>query len=163
MIKKLMYDEALKDLSQVAEGSGEYTAALALSADAYRQRGERARALDFYLKAAAANPGHELAPGALLNAAGIYREMNNGQMAVETSVRLIRLYPDRATIDEAWYMLAKTFETDEKVRDLETARRLYRAFIKKAADGEPNFKGSPLLKRVQNDLNYIERKHFRIY
>lgn len=161
-IERMEYDEALAKLNRIPERSGEYSAALFYSARATALKGDKIASISLYRKAASVNPGGEKAPGAILQAAKLQMETGQGEAAVETTVRLIRNYTDRETVDDAYFLLAKIYETDKQVRDLETARSLYRLFIRKVEAGEPYFKDSPLKGRAEDNLRHIEKHHFRL-
>ena len=159
-IRQYKYDDALKNLSMVPAESGEYPAALFHSAEANSFKGETLAAAELYQRVAAQFPEHDQADNALYRAGSIYLEKNRGNQALESTVRLIRYYRDREMIDDAYYLLGKIFEKDTTLKDMETARKVYRLFLKKAASGEPFFGNSPLINRVKTDLAFIEKRFF---
>ncbi|OPZ80447.1 MAG: hypothetical protein BWY76_03354 [bacterium ADurb.Bin429] len=105
-------------------------------------------------------PEHELADDALIALSRVNVAQGSGTMAVENLLKVIRLYADRETVDDAYFNLGKVYETDTVLRDLARAREVYRTFTRKADEGEPRFASSPLLPRVKRDLEYINRTFF---
>jgi TolA-binding protein len=159
-IRQHQYDDALKTFNAVSADSGEYPAALFHGAEAESSRGNTLRAAELYQSVAARFPEHDLADNALYRAGTIYLEAERGNQALESTIRLIRYYRDRETIDDAYFLLGKIFERDRTLKDLETTRKIYRLFLKKASAGEPHFSNSPLRERVRSDLRFIEKSFF---
>ncbi|NLV66072.1 MAG: hypothetical protein GXY14_00180, partial [Spirochaetes bacterium] len=54
------------------------------------------------------------------------------------------------------------YEKDPVLRDVESARRYYRIFLKKAANNEKYFSDSPLLPAVKRDMEQLEKTHFKM-
>jgi TolA-binding protein len=156
------YEDALKEFSQIPAESGEYPAALYYSGECNMIKGESMAALEFYQQLFSRFPVHELADDSLLAAAKIYLSIKKGGQALDSIVNMIKYFKDRETIDDAYFILAKTFETDPTLKDFETARRIYRLFIKKAESNEEQFARSPLLSRVKRDLDRLQRIHFKM-
>ena len=76
-------------------------------------------------------------------------------------MRIINYYPDRETVDDAFYQLAQIFKKDILLRDFSTERSLYKIFIKKAEKKkDPLFMNSPLLERVKIELAFLERRYY---
>jgi len=158
-IRQYKYDEAISSFSAVPADSGEYPAAIFHSAESYAYKREMIKAAEFYQRVAAQFPEHDQADNALFRAGSIYLEEKRGNQALENTVRLIRFYRDRETIDDAYYLLGKIFEKDQELMDLETSRKVYRLFLKKASAGEAHFGNSPLRDRVKSDLERIEKSY----
>jgi len=161
-LRKNLYRDVIKDLEAVKATSGEYPAARFLMARCQLALGSRVEALQTYRAIAYRFPGHELADNALLQAGRIYLSTGKGNRAIETFIRMVKNYRQRETIDDAYFYLGQTFEKDPRMRDVETARRIYKIFLEKSEKGEPHFKSSPLKVRVRHDLRHLERIHFRM-
>ncbi|MCU0844399.1 MAG: tetratricopeptide repeat protein [Spirochaetes bacterium] len=155
--------EAVREYASIAEDSGEYPMALYSIGEAYYKGGTIAGAIESFYKLSSQFPDHERSDDALLFLGNIYLNGGNGTQALETAINIIRYYPDRETVDDAYYLMAKVFEKDRTLKDMETARRVYRAFLKRANDeGSPHFRNSPLKARVERDLRYIESTYFKM-
>ncbi len=161
-IKDYKYSRAITELQSIPEDSGEYPRALFLIADASRTRGEATDSIEYYNRLASRFPTHELADNALLNIATIYMKEEKGDKALTFTVRLIKYYKNRETVDDAYYLLGKIYEKDPTLKDIETARRVYKLFLAKAENGDNFFKNSPLKKRVKNDLVHLEKRFFKL-
>lgn len=161
-LRSNLYREVIKDLEAVKATSGEYPAARFLMARCQLALGSRVKALQTYRAIAYRFPGHELADNALLQTGRIYLSSGKGDRAIETFIRMVKNYRQRETIDDAYFYLGQTFEKDPRMRDVETARRIYKIFLEKSEKGEPHFKSSPLKVRVLHDLRHLERIHFRM-
>lgn len=161
-IKKYRYDDALKELDNVRETSGEYPASLFYKAEAYRYKGDRISSIEFYQKYASEYPGDPLAPYSILNAGKLYLGNRQGTQSLEAAIRLIKHYPESDTIDDAYYLIAKIYEKDPVLKDAESARKYYKIFLKKAANNEKYFFDSPLLPAVKRDMEHLEKTHFKM-
>lgn len=156
-------NDALREFSSIAEDSGEYPMALYSIGEARYKSGNISGAIESFFTISSRFPDHERSDDALLFLGTIYLNGGKGTQALETAITIIRYYPDRETADDAYYLMAKVFEKDPTLRDMETARRIYRAFLKRAADeGSPHFRNSPLKARVERDLRYIESTYFKM-
>jgi hypothetical protein len=76
-------------------------------------------------------------------------------------VNVLKLYKGKDTVDDAYYLMGKVYEKDPLLKDIETARRIFRQFIKKGETDE-RFGRSPLRKRVQEDLQRIDKMYFKM-
>ncbi len=161
-IKEYEYGKAITELQAIPEISGEYPRAIYLIADASRTTGKNTDAIEYYNRLAFRFPTHDLADNALLNIATIYMKEEKGDKALKFTVRLIKFYKDRETVDDAYYLLAKIYEKDPTLKDIETARRVYRLFLARAEKGDNFFRNSPLKKRVQQDLAHLEKRFFKL-
>lgn len=161
-IKLYNYKMAIDDFSAVPSDSGEYPASQYYTAESHSLMGDHLMAIEFYQKVSTQFPGHDLADNALLRTARLYLNRGSGSQSLESTIRLIKLYPDRETIDDAYYLLGRIFEMDSTLKDMETARRVYKLFLKKASSGEIWFARSPLRDRVRKDLKHIEKNHFML-
>jgi len=162
VLKKNNYRNVLKDLEQIKDTSGEYPAAQFLAARCQLALGKKIEALKTYRAIAFRFPGHELADNALLQTGRLYLATGRGDRAIEAFIKMVKSYRERETIDDAFFYLGQTFEKDPEMRDIETARKIYRIFLDKSEKGELHFKNSPLKARVRNDLRHLERIHFRM-
>ncbi|HOR46017.1 MAG TPA: tetratricopeptide repeat protein, partial [Spirochaetota bacterium] len=105
-------------------------------------------------------PSHDLADDALINLSKTNLFQGNGNLAVDNLLNVIKNYSDREMVDDAYYNLAKVYEKDKMLRDLEKSRSLYRKFIEKSDSGEQFFSNSPLKDRVKRDLADIDKRFF---
>ncbi|MCL1834324.1 MAG: tetratricopeptide repeat protein [Leptospirales bacterium] len=160
-LKKYKYDEAIKQFDDIKEQSGEYPASLYYKAEVYKYKSDSINAIDFYQKVYASYPEHELADKAIINTGKLYLNSGKGYQALESAIRIIRYYNDRDTIDDAYYLIAKVYEKDPMLKDMEISRKFYRIFIKKADQNQKHFTDSPLLETVKKDLQYIEKTYFK--
>ncbi len=160
-IKQYKYDEAIKEFDSIKETSGEYPSSLYYKAEAFRYKGDKVSSIEFYQKFASEYPQDKLAPNSILNAGKLYMNNKQGAQALEAAIKLIKEYPDRDTIDDAYYLIAKIYEKDPALKDVETARKYYKLFLKKAANNEKYFFDSPLLPAIKRDLEHLEKTHFR--
>ncbi len=161
-LKEHKYKEAILQFASIDKDSGEYPAALFNLGNCYRFIGRKIKSIEYFELVSSQFPQHELADNALLNTGKIFLSIGKGNQALEPTVKLIKYYKTRETIDDAYYLLAKIFEKDKKLKDPEIVRKIYKKFLKKAGSGEAPFKNSPLKKRVERDLKYIEKNYFRI-
>lgn len=161
-IKKYRYDDAIKEFDSVKDSSGEYPASLFYKAEAYRYKGDRISSIEFYQKYASEYPGDPLAAYSILNAGKLYLGSKQGMQSLEAAIRLIKNYPDSDTIDDAYYLIAQIYEKDPILKDVESARKYYKIFLKKAANNEKYFFDSPLLPAVKRDMEHLEKTHFKM-
>jgi TolA-binding protein len=161
-IKDYKYDDAIREFSGVNMDSGEYPSALFLTGDCYQYKRDYLTSLEYYEKVSSQFPQHDLADKAILKSAKLYVDNKNGTQALFSAVKLIKYYSNKDTIDDAYYLIAKIYEKDQSLLDIETARKFYRLFLKKASAGDPLFAKSPLLKRVESDLKRLERDYFKL-
>jgi len=161
LIKQYNYDEAIKEFSSVPDGSGEYPLALFMMAESNMLKRDYISAIEYYQRVFSRFPEHELADNALLNMGRLYLNTQKGTQALDATTKLIKYYKNRETIPDAYYLLGRIFEKDPTLKDYETARKVYKLFIKKAESGVEPFSKSPLTKRVKADLLYLEKRHFK--
>ena len=161
-LKLFKYDNAIKAFSSVPKNSGEYAASLYYLGESQNIKGNFLSSIEKYQSVASQFPDHDLADNALLKIGKLYLRKKKGQQALETTVKLIKYYRDRNTIDDAYYLLGNIFLKDPMMKDIETARKVYKVFLKKARSGTPYFEKSPLRERVQKDLAHIEKYHFKL-
>ncbi|TAL32213.1 MAG: outer membrane protein assembly factor BamD [Spirochaetes bacterium] len=156
-------DEAIKEFGTVPEDRGEYPASLYFIGDTSYRKGSTPAAIEHLVKLSAQFPEHELADDAYLLLGTIYLNEGKGGQALESATKIAKYYSKRETIDDAYFLMGQVFEKDPGLRDLESARRIYQIFLKKAReDKEPNFQNSPLLMRVEKDLRAIESTYFKM-
>ena len=160
-MKRYQYDDALKEFSAVTEASGDYPAALFLIAQSNQLKGRPVAAIEYYQKVSARFPSHDLADDALLAMGKIYATERKGVQAIDAAMRIMKHYKDRETVPDAMYLIGKIYERDPQMKDPETARRIYRQFLKKA-ETDDLFRSSPLKRRVQEDLRHIEDTYFKM-
>ena len=160
-LKLYKYDDAIKEFFAIPADSIEYPGAIFYTGESHLMKGDQISALENFEKVYSRFPQNELADKALLNAGKLYLNQNKGAQALDSAVKLIKYYKDRDTIDDAYYLLAKVYETDARLKDIETARKIYKLFIKKG-EADERFGKSPLRKRVEQDLARIERLYFKM-
>ena len=161
MVKLYRYDDAIKEFSSVTPESGDYQAALYSIGECYQMKGDRLTSIEYFQKVYSLFPARDLADKALLNIGKLYLDQQKGAQALDSAVRIVKEYKDRDTIDDAYYLMGKVYEKDPQLKDIETARRIYRQFMKKA-ETEPQFANSPLKKKVSEDLARIEKTYFKM-
>ena len=155
-------EEASKELDSINRDSGEYPTAVYYQGEVEINRGNLENAILYFNNVSSLFPGHELADNALLSSGRIYLDLNKGNQALESVIKIIKNYKGRETEDDAFFLLGKIFEGDATLRDFGVARKVYRKFLKMAEDQSlPNFKDSPLKERVKHDLNNLEKTYFR--
>jgi len=159
-LKLYEYNSAIKEFSSIPKDSGEYPTALYYTAESYMLKGNIISSIEFYQKVSFQFPEHELADNALLKSGKLYLDKKKGSQALESAIKLIKYYKSRETIDDAYYLLGKIFERDLIHKDIESARKVYKIFLKKAVSGVKQFKNSPLINRVKQDLNHLEKRYF---
>ena len=160
-MKQRAFREAISAFSSVPESSGEFPAALYNMGLCHLNLRQPNQAITAFQRIIIRFPESSLVDQALLESAKIYLEQKNGSKAVELLVRIINSHPNQDSAAEAYYYLAKVFEQDATMRDIESARNLLRQFLRKAEQGEKAFRDSPLRDRVAADLNRIERHFFK--
>ena len=121
----------MKEFSQIQPASGEYIHALYQTAESYMLKREYVAAIDYYSRTYQQNPTGELADKALLNMARLYLNIQKGTQALDALITLIKQFRERETVCEAYYTLAKIYEKDPLLKDFETARAIYKIFLKK--------------------------------
>ena len=161
LVKLYRYDDAIREFSAVTPESGDYQAALFSIGECYQMKGDRISSIEYYQKVYALFPSRDLADKALLNIGKLYLDQQRGSQALDSAVRLVKEYKDRDTVDDAYYLMGKIYEKDPRLKDVETARQIYRQFIKKS-ETDPRFGNSPLKKRVTEDLARIEKMYFKM-
>jgi TolA-binding protein len=160
-LKQYRYDDANREFSSVTAESGDYPASLFYMGDSSLMKGNQISAIEYYQRVQAQFPAHELADKALLNTGRLYLNQQKGAQALDSAVKIIKYYKDRDTVDDAYYLMGKVYERDPRLKDIETARKIYRQFIKKG-ETDPRFGKSPLKKRVQEDLQRIDNMYFKL-
>ena len=160
-LKKYQYDEAIKQFDAIKEQSGEYQAALYYKAEAYRYKGDPINAIEYYQKLSSSYPEHELADNAILTSGKLYLNSSKGYQALESSIKIIRYYNDKETIDDAYYLIAKIYEKDPLLKDMEMSRKFYKIFIQKSEQNQKHFADSPLIPAVKKDLEHLEKTYFK--
>ncbi len=160
-LKKYQYDDAIKQFDEIKEQSGEYPASLYYKSEAYRYKGDLINAIEHYQKLSSSYPDHELADNAILSSGRLYLNSGKGYQALESAIRIIRNYKDRETVDDAYYLIAKIYEKDPILKDLEMSRTFYKTFIRKSEQNIKHFSDSPLIPAVKNDLHHLEKTYFK--
>ncbi len=161
-LNKNDYDSAINLFSAVSDSSGEYPASLFYTGEALRNKGDLNRAIEIFKKLFNAYPENEYSDKSLLIVGKIYLRLNKGYQALESAMTIIKHYSSRDSIDDAYYLMAKIYQIDALLKDLESARTIYKKFLHKADSGEKFFKDSPLLPAVKKDLDNLERLYFRL-
>lgn len=152
--------DAFASLELIPQTSGEFPAALFLSGQIFFAMKDYVNASERFHRVASQFPSHDLADDALINLSKTNLFQGNGNLAVDNLLNVIKNYSDREMVDDAYYNLAKVYEKDKMLRDLEQARSLYRKFIEKSDSGEQYFVNSPLKERVKRDLADIDKRFF---
>ncbi|PKL18686.1 MAG: hypothetical protein CVV49_04490 [Spirochaetae bacterium HGW-Spirochaetae-5] len=160
-LKKYQYDEAIKQFDEIKEQSGEYPASLYYKSEAYKSKGDIINAIEHYQKLSSSYPDHELADNAILSSGRLYLNSNKGYQALESAIKIINNYKERETVDDAYYLIAKIYEKDPILKDLEMSRKFYKTFIRKSEQSVKHFSDSPLIPAVKNDLNHLEKTYFK--
>lgn len=160
-MKQYRYDDAIREFAAVSAESGDYPAAVFYAGESSQMKGDPIASIEYYQRVQAQFPSHELADKALLNMGMLYLNQQKGTQALDSAVKIIKFYKDRATVDDAYYLMGKIYEKDPRLKDMETARRIYRQFLKKG-ETDDRFGTSPLKKRVEDDLLRIEKMYFRM-
>lgn len=156
-------DDAIKEFSSISENSGEYPSALYHLGEAELRIDSKTKAIEYYYKLSSQFPEYKFADKALIELTKIYISEGKGDQSLESAVKIIKQYPDRDTIDDAYYYVGKIFESDPHLKDVEIARKIYKIFLRKAGDvEEKHFWNSPLKGRVKRDLRYLEETYFKM-
>ena len=161
-IRKYQYDEAVKEFGNVSEKSGEYPAALYYKAESLRIKGDYTGAIENYQKVSSTYPENELSDKSILMTGKLFLNSGKGYQALESALKIVRYYKERETIDDAYYLVAKIYEKDPLLKDVEISRKFYRNFIKKAQNKQKHFADSPLLDAVKQDLRHLEKNYFNL-
>ncbi|MGL4370158.1 MAG: tetratricopeptide repeat protein [Spirochaetota bacterium] len=160
-LKQGKYREAAAEAEGIAEDSGEYPAAVFLAGQIYRTQKNNDKALDAFYRVSSRFPGHDLADNALIETGKIYLSMKNGSQALSSASIVVRSYPDRETLPDAYYLIGMVLEKDPAMRDIEKARLVLRKFVYRAeTEKADSFAKSPLLDRVKRELLYLDRNFF---
>lgn len=162
MLGKNQTDDAIVQFNAVGENSGEYPAALFYTGETFRYKGDLNKSIETFKKIYNLYPDNEFSDKAMLISGKLYLQLNRGYQALESAIGIVNNYSDRDTVDDAYYLMAKIYERDPVLKDLETARRIYRTFLVKAGKNEKHFSGSPLLPAVKRDLDSLEKTYFRL-
>jgi TolA-binding protein len=160
-LKQYRYDDAIKELSAVTAESGDYPASIYYAGESYQMKGDQLTSIEYYQRVQAQFPSHELADKALLNIGRLYLNQQKGTQALDSAVKIIKYYKDRGTVDDAYYLMGKVYEKDPQLKDIETARKVYKLFLKKSGTDD-RFGSSPLKKRVEEDLRRLDRLYFNM-
>jgi len=161
-IKQGKYREAIDETEKIAEDSGEYPAAVYLSGQIYATQKQYDKALDAYCRISSRFPGHDLADKALIESGKIYLSMKNGSQALSSAAIVVRSYPDRETLPDAYFLIGQVLEKDPSLRDIEKARLVFKKFVYRAeVEKADSFAKSPLLDRVKREIDYLDRNFFR--
>ncbi len=156
------YKNALKELSGIPEKSGEYPASLFLRGQVFKGQGQRIPAIESFKTVSALFPEHELADDALLQTAELYLQEKQGTQSLDAVLKIIKYYGERETIDDAYYWLGAILLHDPVHKDVESARKIFKIFLKRAEDpGNRHFHNSPLADRATRDLRQIESIYFQ--
>lgn len=161
-IRKYDYDSAIREFNSIGEKSGEYPAALFYKGESLRIKGDTVAAIESYQKIPATWPDNELADNSILITGKLYLSSGKGYQSLDSALRIIRYYKNTESIDDAYYLVAKIYEKDPLLKDVEMARKFYRAFLKKADSGQKYFVDSPLKEIVKKDLDYLDKTYFRL-
>jgi outer membrane protein assembly factor BamD (BamD/ComL family) len=160
-LKKYQYDEAIKQFEEINDKSGEYQAALYFKAEAYRYKSDPINAIEYYQKLSSSYPEHELADNAILTSGKLYLNSNKGYQALESAIKIVRYYKDKDTVDDAYYLIAKIYEKDPILKDMEMSRKFYKIFLQKSEQNQKHFADSPLIPAVKKDLEHLEKTYFK--
>ena len=162
-LKLQKYDRAMKEFTSIKEESGEYPHALFLIGETRLHKGLKTKAVESFYKISSQFPEFELADDALIKLAKIYLSDGKGNQSLESSIKVVKYYPNRETVDDAFYLIGKVYERDPLLKDFEIARKIYKIFLVRAQNKENrHFWGSPLKKKVEQDLKYLEATYFTL-
>lgn len=159
-MKQYRYDDAIREFSAISPESFDYPASIYYIGESYLMKGDHVASIEYYQRVYAQFPAHRLADKALLNIGKLFLGQRKGGQALDSAVKLIKGYKDRDTIDDAYYLLGQIYEKDPQLRDIETARKIYRQFLSRG-ETDDRFGKSPLRKRVETDLRRIESVYFK--
>ncbi|HOP30567.1 MAG TPA: tetratricopeptide repeat protein [Spirochaetota bacterium] len=161
-IRKYDYDNALIQFNNVGEKSGEYPASLFYRGESLRIKGDSIGAIENYQKVSSSYPENEIADNAILITGKLYLANGKGYQALESALRIIRYYKNTESIDDAYYLIAKIYEKDPILKDIELARKFYRVFLKKSDSKQKFFSDSPLIGIVKKDLEFLDKTYFKL-
>ena len=150
------YKKAIEHFETINKNSGEYPLALFYLGHCYKTLGQNLNSIKFYEKVSSLFPEHELADNSLLQSAKLHLQNGQGEIALLKIVKLIKFFKDRETIDDAYFFLGKIYQKDSKLKDSETAAKIFRKFLKKVGKNEKYFKNSSLTNKVKKELSAIE-------
>lgn len=155
-------NEALTELDRIAEDSGEYPSAMYLSGQIFRSSSRTDSAVERYARISSRFPSHPLADDALIELGKIYLSTKQGTLALKSAGQVIRQYPDRETLDDAYFLVGMVLEKDPVLRDVEKARLVFKKFIYRAdVEKVPAFTTSPLKDRVKRELKFLNDSFFQ--
>lgn len=155
--------DAIHEFASIREESGEYPSALYFAGEAQYKSGNTAAAIENFFKMSSQFPEHEKADDALIFLGNIFLNERRGSQALDMCIRVINYYSDRETVDDAYFLMGRVYEKDPVLKDLETARKIFRVFMKKAdEENHPAFQNSPLKKRVEKELRAIDATYFKM-
>lgn len=161
-IRKYDYDNAIKEFDTISDKSGEYPAALYYKGESFRIKGDTVSAIENYQKVSSTYPDNELADNSILITGKLFLSSGKGFQSLESALKIIRNYKDSESIDDAYYLIAKIYEKDPMLKDIEMSRKFYRVFLKKADAGQKYFADSPLKNVVIKDLEHLDKTYFRL-
>jgi outer membrane protein assembly factor BamD (BamD/ComL family) len=154
--------EALAELAKVGEESGEYPYSLFLAGQIYKTDRKFDEAIESFGKISARFPGHDLADDALIETGKIQLSQKNGQLALNAAAQVVRSYSDRDMLDDAYYLIGMTLEKDAMIRDLEKAYLVFKKFVYRAEVEKADvFAKSPLLERVRQEIDYLDKNFLK--
>ena len=153
------YTKSIEQFKKIKPTSGEYPLSLFKQAFCYKALGQEIDSIKLYQKTYSLFPSHELADDSMLQTAKLHLKNKRPESAVSTIIKIIRKYKDRETIDDAYFLLGIIYQTDSKLRDSETALKVYTIFLNKARNKKNYFKNSPLLSRVKKEIKKIRREN----
>jgi TolA-binding protein len=154
--------EGLAELEKIREDSGEYPASLYISGTIYRDLMIFDRATEQFYKLSSRFPGDDLADDALIAAGKIHLSQKNGGLALTAATHVVKLYSDRDTLDDAYFLIGMILEKDPDLRDIEKARLVFKKFVYRAeVEKLEVFTLSPLLDRVKREITYIDRMFYK--
>ena len=154
--------DALGELDAIGEDSGEYPSALFLSGQIYRDLHQSNKAIEQFFKLSSRFPASELADDALIAASKIYLSRKQGTLALTAAAQVVKQYPDRETLDDAYFQIGMVLEKDPELRDVEKARLVFKKFVQRAESEKLEvFAKSPLLDRVKREIAFIEKNFLK--
>ena len=161
-IKQGKYADAVAETGKIPEDSGEYPAAVYLAGQIYSTQKQYDKALDAFYRISSRFPGHDLADNALIEAGKIYLTTKNGVQALSAASIVVKSYPDRETLPDAYFLIGQVLEKDPSMRDIEKARLVFKKFVYRAEVEKVDiFAKSPLLARTKRELNYLDKNFFK--
>lgn len=160
-VQQQKYANALQELKTIPEQSGEYPSALFMLGRVQQATGRPVDAIEYYTKVAGLYPDQDFADDALILTAQVYIVQMKGNAALNALLKVIKQYPDRETVDDAYYWLGKILSTDSNLKDVELAYRVFAIFQKRADDpAYTAFYTSPLKERVAEDMRRLNAIYF---